>query len=336
MDVTKASGLRHTYEGPHAYVGGGVAVLDCDQDGLPDLYLAGADRPAALYRNRTQPGKAIRLRHVEDTATDLTDVYGAYPLDIDSDGHQDLVVLRDGEDVVLRGLGGCRFERANESLSFDGGDAWDMAFSATWEPGQALPTLAIGNYVDMSGMTEGDDPCPDDLLYRPDAEGNGYAPPTALSPSYCALSMLFSDWDGSGRRDLRITNDRQYYRTGTDLLWRIEPGGEPRLYTEADGWKPLQLNGMGIASTDLTGDGHPEVYLTSQGDDKLQTLADGPARPEYEDIALERGSTPRSRSRAAITAHQRLGIPSSRTSTTTAWSTCSCPRAIWVGWRASP
>ena len=33
------------------------------------------------------------------------------------------------------------------------------------------------------------------------------------------------------------------------------------------------------------------MYLTSQGDNKLQTLADGPAQPTYEDIALERGAT---------------------------------------------
>jgi hypothetical protein len=48
---------------------------------------------------------------------------------------------------------------------------------------------------------------------------------------------------------------------------------------------------MGIASQDLTGDGYPEVYLTSQGDNKLQTLAEGPGRPAYEDIALSRGAT---------------------------------------------
>jgi hypothetical protein len=48
---------------------------------------------------------------------------------------------------------------------------------------------------------------------------------------------------------------------------------------------------MGIASQDVTGDRYPEVYLTSQGDNKLQTLADGPSRPAYEDIALERGVT---------------------------------------------
>ena len=35
---------------------------------------------------------------------------------------------------------------------------------------------------------------------------------------------------------------------------------------------PLQIWGMGIASQDLTGDGYPEVFLTSQGDNKLQTL----------------------------------------------------------------
>ncbi len=48
---------------------------------------------------------------------------------------------------------------------------------------------------------------------------------------------------------------------------------------------------MGIASHDLTGDGHPEVFLTSQGDNKLQTLADGSARPSYRDIAIRRGVT---------------------------------------------
>ena len=48
----------------------------------------------------------------------------------------------------------------------------------------------------------------------------------------------------------------------------------------------MQIWGMGIASQDLTGDGLPEVYLTSQGDNKLQTLAVGPAQPAYRDIAL--------------------------------------------------
>jgi hypothetical protein len=48
---------------------------------------------------------------------------------------------------------------------------------------------------------------------------------------------------------------------------------------------------MGIASHDVTGDGYPEVYLTSQSDNKLQTLADGPSQPRYTDIAIALGAT---------------------------------------------
>ena len=35
----------------------------------------------------------------------------------------------------------------------------------------------------------------------------------------------------------------------------------------------------------------PEVYLTSQADNKLQTLTDGPSQPTYGDVALDRGVT---------------------------------------------
>ena len=55
--------------------------------------------------------------------------------------------------------------------------------------------------------------------------------------------------------------------------------------------KLVHIWGMGIASYDLTGDGYPEVFLTSQSDNRLQTLADGPAQPRYRDIAIERGAT---------------------------------------------
>jgi hypothetical protein len=78
----------------------------------------------------------------------LDAVLGAYPLDIDSDGVMDLVVLRQGENALMRGLGDCRFEDANEAWGFDGGDAWSTAFAAIWEKGQDWPTLAIGNYID--------------------------------------------------------------------------------------------------------------------------------------------------------------------------------------------
>ncbi len=295
VNEASTAGIDHAYTGGfNFFVGGGMATFDCDDDGRPDLYLAGGESPAALYRNRTQPGGELRFEPAPSAVTDLTDVTGAYPLDLDSDGIGDLAVLRLGENVLLRGRGDCEFERTNEALGFDGGDAWSTAFSATWEPGARLPTLAIGNYLQLDQEGANTFRCDDGQLVRPDAGGDRYTAPEPLTPGYCALSMLFSDWDRSGRRDLRVSNDRHYYgetSDGGEQLWRIEPGVPPTQYTTADGWRPLRIWGMGIASADLTGDGYPEVYLTSQADNKLQTLADGPDRPTYRDIALERGVT---------------------------------------------
>ena len=147
VDDTAASGVDHRYDGGSQFFeGGGVAVFDCDDDGRPDLYLAGGTRPAGLYRNGSAVGGALRFTRVASAVTDLIDVTGAYPIDIDSDGHIDLVVLRVGGNVILRGLGNCVFERANDALGIDGGHAWTDAFSATWEGANALPTLVFGNY----------------------------------------------------------------------------------------------------------------------------------------------------------------------------------------------
>ena len=292
VDATVAAGIDHVYDGGSTYsVGGGVAVFDCNGDGKPDMYLAGGSNPAALYRNDSTIGGALRFTALHDPATDLTGVIGAYALDIDGDGIVDLVVLRVGDSVLLRGLGNCRFERANERWSFAGGtNAWTTAFSATWEGANTLPTLAVGHYLglDASGKPT---TCADNALFRPAAAGTGYLPPIPLTPGYCTLSLLFSDWDRSGRRDLRASNDRHYYVDGEEQLWHIAPGGPPRLYTAADGWAPMQIAGMGIASYDLTGDGYPDIFLTSQADNKLQTLTTGPGQPTYRDVALQRGIT---------------------------------------------
>jgi hypothetical protein len=224
VDETATAGIDQVYDGgPTFAVGGGVATFDCSGDGRSDLYVAGGSASAALYRNDSPTGGALAFTRLSDPVTDLTDVMGAYPIDIDGDGQADLVVLRAGETVVLRGLGGCRFERANERWSIAGGNADTTAFSATWEGSAALPTLALGRYLSLNTSTNAAS-CADNALLRPNSAGTAYGPPIVLSPGYCSLSILFSDWDRSGRRDLRITNDRQYYTDGQDQLWRISPG----------------------------------------------------------------------------------------------------------------
>ena len=271
VDRARALPVEHVYDGGwEFFVGGGVAVFDCNADGRPDLFAAGGKNPARLFINVTPyPGAPIAFRVAE--IPELLNVTGAYPLDIDGDGVLDLAVLRVGPNLLMKGGPDCSFTDSSQEWGFAGGNRWSTAFSATWENGFDLPTLAVGNYVDRANPNGPFQACDENELHRPDPEAGDaprYVAPVPLSPGYCALSMLISDWRRVGEPELRISNDRHYYvRDGFEEMWRLSPLA-PR--TQADGWPRISLWGMGIASNDITGNGFPDVMLTSMGDQLLQ------------------------------------------------------------------
>jgi enediyne biosynthesis protein E4 len=297
VEETGSAGIDSVYAGEWEYmVGGGAAAFDCDDDGFPDLLLAGGASKASFYRNASKRGGALAFDKMQ-SGLEIDGVTGAYPLDIDSDGVMDITLLRVGENIAMRGLGACRFENANQAWGFEGGDAWSTAFAATWEKGANWPTIAIGNYIDRTQEITPWGSCTDNWLHRPEAgaKATRFVKPIALTPSFCALSMLFTDWSRSGTPALRVSNDREYYEGGEEQLWRIEPGREPERFTERDGWKSVKIWGMGIASHDLNFDGYPEYFLTSMADNRLQTLVEIPAggkpRPHFAEKAYPKGIT---------------------------------------------
>jgi hypothetical protein len=290
-DETASAGIVHSYDGDWEYmVGGGVASFDCNNDRAPDLVMAGGTSPAALFVNQSPRGGALAFAKTAAGIEDVA-VTGFYPLDIDNDGISDLVMLKVGANKVLKGLGNCQFSDASADWGFDGGDAWSTAFAATWEKGAVWPTLAIGNYVDRKEEAFPWGSCTDNWLHR--GGDKGFAAPVALKPSFCALSMLFTDWNLSGTPSLRVSNDREYYKGGTEQMWHVEAGAEPRLYSADEGWRPLKIWGMGIASSDVNGDGYPDYFLTSMADNKLQVLTaqEGEKKPQFDDVAFKRGVT---------------------------------------------
>ena len=259
-----ADGLpfAHIYSGGwEHFVGGGVAVFDCNGDLRPELFAAGGEAPAALFINTSEPGG--RLRFTDGTAPEIRGVTGAYPLDFDSDGQMDLAVLRVGENRVLRGLGGCRFEDATGVWGLPARDAWTTAFAATWEKGAEFPTTFWGNYVNRADPDGPFEACDRSELIRPGPRGFGAVEP--VEPGYCTLSALMSDWRRAGTPELRLSNDRHYYvRGGYEQMFTLSP------LAERQDWRRVSLWGMGIASRDITGDGLPEVMMTSMGDQLMQ------------------------------------------------------------------
>ncbi|WP_090058733.1 CRTAC1 family protein [Celeribacter neptunius] len=259
---------EHVYGGGwEHFVGGGLAVFDCNDDGLPELFAAGGDTPADLFLNRSELGGALTFERGEipEIAPDaLTHVTGAYPLDIDSDGNTDLAVMRVGKNLLLKGDGDCHFTVANEALNFDGGDRWTTAFTAGWEGDNARPTLFWGNYVDRDNPEGPFEACDRNELDRPKEDS---WEKTVLEPGFCTLSALISK-GARGVQSLRLSNDRHYYvKGGYEQLYDLQ---QDRFLNESDGWDRVSLWGMGIAERDVNGDAVPDVMLTSMGDQLLQ------------------------------------------------------------------
>ena len=184
---------------------------------------------------------------------------GAYPIDIDGDGITDLVVLRNGENVLLRGLGDCQFEPANDQWDFDGGDAYSTAFSAKWDTGASWPTIAIGNYLSPGSRMSATTALTTRSVHA-GLPGGVSRHQFRCRPRGARCRCCSPTGTASGRRDLRVSNDRHYYSEysgGQEQLWRVPASDSPSQYTEADGWQPLHIFGMGIASYDVNATATP-------------------------------------------------------------------------------
>ena len=254
-------------------------------------------RPA-LFRNDSPIGGALRFeRGPEPGDRPRRRSTGAYPLDVDGDG---ITRPRGAPDRRERRSCAASATAASSARTrrwaLDGGDAAGPRRSA--RPGRArrtLPTLAFGDYLTLDASGDAD------LRLRrqrrssgPRAGGTRYAAPIALAPGLVHALDAVQRLGPLGPARPARQNDRHYYTTERrrSSSGGSRPASRRACTPQADGWQTLQIWGMGIASQDLTGDGYPEVYLTSQGDNKLQTLAGGPASRR----------TATSRSSAALTA----------------------------------
>ena len=187
------------------------------------------------------PWAARCVRAGPSPVTDLTRSPGRTRSTSTATG-DDLACCGVGGNVLLRGLGDCRFERANETLGLRRRRRLDRRLQRDVGGRRGPPDARVRGLPRARARNPiGTTSCADSQLSGPTPDGTAYGrADRRCSPGWCTLSMLFSDWDRSGRRDLRVSNDRHYDPTARSSSGAIAPGEPPQLYTRDEGWARLR------------------------------------------------------------------------------------------------
>ncbi|MSR28307.1 MAG: CRTAC1 family protein [Phycisphaerales bacterium] len=315
-DVTASSGIDFTSTSgvdPSTQIvevkGGGVALIDSDQDGDFDLFFPNG---ATLAGPNCGPGARLyenlgSMKFRDATAASGLDhhawSFGSAVGDVDSDGFDDLYVACLGPDRFYRGLGDGRFVDATEQAGF--GRDRDFSTSAALADfdGDGDLDLYVTNYLEFDplhpvpvahfrgigviGGPRGLVPQPDRLhrndggLFTDVSEVSGIRTATASF----GLNALAADFTGDGRVDLFVGNDSMpnFLLENMGGLKFREIGQRAGCAATIDGASQAS---MGLALGDVNADRRPDVLVTVFSDDTNTLFASG--KPGFFDDASSR------------------------------------------------
>jgi hypothetical protein len=259
-EITQASGVNHTYrngeETNHLAIleslGGGVALIDYDGDGLYDIFLPGGGyytgkdkkdivgAPCKLYRNLG--GGKFKDVTSEVGLDKLAGgqpwfyTHGAAVADFDRDGWPDFLVTGWGRVALFRNVPvdtkdpkkGRRFVDVTKEARLDKGITW--ATSAAWGDldGDGFPDLYICQYVDWSWKNH--PPCSYD---------GGKTPDVCPPKQFKGLPHKLYRNNGNGTF------------TDVSVEAKLHPGGGQ------------DSKGLGVLMIDINADGKPDIYVAN-------------------------------------------------------------------------
>jgi hypothetical protein len=293
-DVTLQAGIHFTHNNgafgkkflPET-MGPGVAFIDYDNDGWPDIFLVnGMDWPGHVQKHSTP--KLYHNNH-DGTFTDVThkaglDVemfgLGVAVGDYDNDGYDDLFVTAYGQSHLFHNNGNGTFTDVTQKAGLLGPK--EFSTSAAWVDydKDSHLDLVVGNYVQWTPET--------DLYCTLDGKSKSYCTPESYKgtavrlwhnrgdgtfedatqkaglgePTSKTLGVALLDYDNDGWPDLLLSNDTQpnkLYRNNGNGTFTEKAVVAGVAFSE-DG---IARAGMGVDASDYDHSGYPSLLITN-------------------------------------------------------------------------
>jgi enediyne biosynthesis protein E4 len=259
---------EHALANRHLLIGAGAAAGDVDGDGLPDLFLASVERPAALYKNNG------RFMFTDVTASSGIDVTGlattsATFADVNGDGALDLIVGTLGGPVKLwLGDGKGQFTDATAAGGVPAGYAATTMTLADVD-GDGDLDLYVGTYKTRNTLD----------AYPPQLRAFDQVV-KKIGDTYVVVDRWKKEYRiedhpelGGIVRSQRAEPDLFLLNDGAGHFTRVPLASSPARFTDEKG-KPLaeEPDYFTLASRfyDVNGDGAPDLYVCNDFEDPDQ------------------------------------------------------------------
>ncbi len=329
VDVAKSVGLQFQWYPDleldvssipiHESVGGGIAVIDFDLDGWPDVYLAqGSGEPPSaqctrsnvLFRNdkvKHPDADHHQVRFADVTAASLTEDtnYGSGLTsgDVNQDGFPDLFLGSLGHNRLMINNGDGTFRDATESLGRCE-DRFTSSLAIGDVNGDGLPDLFEAAYIEMEGAfklpdidTDGREKQPSPLAHFAQSDrwfknqGDGrfevHEIDRSIAKPGTSLGLMVTDFDGDGKNEVFVGND---VRPNHFLLQQAD--GElvnaADIKGVANGYSGNATGCMGITHGDFNHDGRIDLHITNFSEESANLYVQV-GTGEFTDLAVRYG-----------------------------------------------
>jgi enediyne biosynthesis protein E4 len=240
---------------------GGVAFLDFDNDGFPDIFLVNG---STLEQMRDNSGPTAKLYHNNGngTFTDVTEksglahrgwCFGVAVGDYDNDGWPDLYITCLMGAVLYHNNGDGTFTDVTAKAGVGNPGRWGTSAAFADYDRDGFLDLYVANYVDL------------DLQHLPEFG-------SSLLCQYRGIPV------SCGPRGLSGSRDRLYHNNGDGTFTDV---------TERMGIDPSAFYGLGVIWGDYDGDGWPDVYVANDSTPSL--LYHNNAGKSFTEVGLPAG-----------------------------------------------